>query len=225
MSWRQVWVLAGVIAIALTAFAIGKGAKSNTVVLCADKQGGDLTLASHGKCDNGSKSLKIAKRGPTGPAGPAGAQGPAGQAGENGQDGQDGSAASVQPEAPHLIGTGASTCQTSPGTYCGPDGAPCTAWKNAGGASAPGTYLKDAEGFVHVSGTATDTNGGGACPGINPMLYLPPGYRPVGGTLRFEVTDCNGARASVSVSVAGQIYPAPYNSCISLDGISFRAGV
>jgi hypothetical protein len=214
-------MLAVVIAISLAAFAIGKGAGSATnVVLCANKQGGDLALASHGKCEKGSKSLKIAKRGPTGPAGSAGAQGPAGQDGQNGKDGSD---ASVQPEPPHVVGATTTACATQLGSFCDVGG--CGRWTSPDPPALSLTYSKDAEGFVHLEGGVQAFNGGGACADTRRnMFYLPPGYRPA-GTLHFESTYCDGSTtALVTVDSAGLVQgPRTVVPCMDLSGETFRA--
>jgi hypothetical protein len=83
MPWGKVVVLGLVIAAALTAYAVGAGSQpSNTVVLCAAKKSGAVTLAGNGKCGKGKKKVSIAKEGPAGPAGSPGPKGEPGAAGD-----------------------------------------------------------------------------------------------------------------------------------------------
>jgi hypothetical protein len=221
MSLGRTLVLAAIIAVALTAFAIGKGSSSGNVVLCAADPGGDLSLASHGKCDKGDKKLKIAKRGP---AGTDGTQGP---------PGQDGSDASVKPEAIHLVspaGAVGSDCSASPGAFCSFT-SQCNdqPWRNYEEVSGYGPvgFLKDAEGFVHLQGMAqiASSSGGGSglCGTPAGIFFLPPGYRPTGGTLRFDGDDCYGGTATprrLEIQPNGRVSVAGSN-CVSLSGITF----
>ncbi len=83
MRWGKVLILGLVIAAALTAYAVGANSQSsNTVVLCAAKKSGAVTLAAGGKCGKGKKRVAIAKEGPAGPPGSPGAKGDPGVAGD-----------------------------------------------------------------------------------------------------------------------------------------------
>jgi hypothetical protein len=211
MAWSKTWMLAAVIAISCTAFAIGKGSGSaGNVVLCADKQDGDVTLASHGKCDHGAKSVKLAKRGP---AGPPGAQG---------EPGQDGTTASLQPEGAHVIGPATTNCATHPGAFCDSD--ECGRWISPDAPTAPASYRKDAEGFVHLEGAATGRSASGACgASTRDFTYLPTGYRP-NGTLHFSAASCDGSGVTpITVDATGLVEADTVVTCIDLSAVTFHA--
>lgn len=202
-----------VIAIAVAAFAVGAGSKSSKdVVLCAAKKGGDLTLASKGKCAKGEKKLTIAKQGPAGPVGPQGVPGPSG---------------APPLEAPHLVGPAIVACAVNTGSFCVTETGLCWNMGNAGGGLAPVSFRKDSNGFVHLEGAFTNFNPEGACGGseTRPVFYLPQGFHPGGGTHRFAVADCSGYKSSLIVIAAnGQVSSGSENTnCLDLSGIVFHA--
>lgn len=220
MSWGKTAFLGLLIAVGLTAYAIGAGGSSKNLVLCAGKKSGALSLATHkGKCAKGEKKLTIAKEGPVGPQG---AVGPAG------------SAANVVPEAIHfVVSPGSPACQSQPGTFCKPTGL-SGEFENfvdvAGGDAERVGYYKDPSGRVHLSGTTGWFSSGGSPGGFEPEgpFYLPAGYRPA-HTLYFEVPSSKSYSSQelaesreIQIRSNGLVYaPGSFNA-FSLDGVSFR---
>lgn len=208
MSWKLTFLVAvAIVAVAGVAVA-AKGGGSKDVTLCAQKQGGALSLApKSGKCAKGTKKLVIAKQGPQGVPGPAGATGAAG------------TTASIQPEAVRLVGAPvASGCDVNPGTFCGAafeGGAQWRAYEDWG----PVGFQKDAAGYVHLQGGAAFAGSGVT---VDTVFYLPPGYRPAAKS-QFAATECNGDPISVLIRPDGEVLP-DFQSflCVILDGISFR---
>src|SRR5690242_10686999 len=152
MRWGLIGVLAAVAVVAIGAYAIGAGRSSKDIVLCADKQGGDLSLATaKGKCGKDEKKLTVAKEGPVGPPGPAGA---AGVAGSN---------ANVAPGAiQYVTGPANDQCFEKPGTFCKAT-SNYVSWSNldpAGTSYGRVGYYQDAAGFVHLTGVASSVVGG-----------------------------------------------------------------
>jgi len=63
MRWGKVAFLGLIIAVGLTAYAVGAGSNSSkTIVFCAAKKSGDVTLAGNGKCGKGEKKVAVAKQ-------------------------------------------------------------------------------------------------------------------------------------------------------------------
>lgn len=122
------------------------------------------------------------------------------------------------------VGTGVVQCDTQPGVFCATNNGTCTNWQNFGGGSAPAGFVKDAEGFVHLRGQAVDNSSGGAgCTGPGDVFFLPPGYRPSGGTEEFAAAGCGGAgSANVAVGTDGGVTSG--SGCVSLSGITFKSG-
>lgn len=166
-------LLAGIAVIAVAGYAIGAGKSSQNVVLCATKKGGDLSLASKGKCGKGKKKLTIAQRGPQGPAGPPGA---------TGAQGTQGSPANVALEPiTYVSGPANDECFAKPGTFCESD-LGYAQWGNfdpSGANYGRVGFYKDASGLVHLTGVAS-AEFGGAVGSFEPEgpFYLPPAYRP-----------------------------------------------
>lgn len=210
MSWQKVGVLGAVIAVALTAYAVGAGSNSSKpVVLCAAKKGGDLALASHGKCGKKEKRLTIAQQGPAGAPGAPGAPG---------------TTTTLSTEPAHPVTPSTNACATQPGSFCNTDPSTCWDMGNAVGLALT-AYRKDSAGFVHLTGSVQNTAGGGACGSMKDLFYLPPGFRVGGGAQQFAVPNCSGenfarltvaADGLVSVTFGGE-------DCWSLDGVTFHA--
>ena len=86
-------------------------------------------------------------------------------------------------------------------------------WNNQGGAYQTGRYMKDAMGFVHLSGVI----GGGT---VNATAFtLPVGCRPL-GYLIFPGTA--GLITRIDINAAGTVTPKAGSSPAGLDGICFR---
>lgn len=143
---------------------------------------------------------------PAGSAGPAGATGPTGPAG---------TPASLLDEDVHLIQP-AGVCATTPGIFCS-GAAP---WGNYANGYASVGYFKDNGGVVHLQGVAKRTGPGE----LNPIFYLPPGYRPTDATHEFGVNVCSNTFGSVDISTDGKVAIPSTVACVVLDGVSFRAG-
>jgi hypothetical protein len=219
-----------VLVVGIAAYAVGAGKSSSDVTLCAVNKGGELSLASHGKCGKGEKKLTIAKQGPVGPQGAQGPQGAVGPAGS--------AATVVPPEAVHYV-TGPPTdeCKANPGTFCKPSGLSFE-WIN-GSEGAPSSdfervgYFKDPSGFVHLVGVAQfRTGGGGSGGGFEPEgpFYLPPGYRP-GHVEAFAAASNEGfdpttlvKTSPVEIRPDGTVATMQFEYLVSLSGIVFRAG-
>lgn len=166
--WTALALLVAVAIVAVAGYAIGAGKGAKDLVLCATKNGGDLSLATaKGKCGKGEKKLTVAKEGPVGPAGPQGAPG---------------SAANVASEpVTYVTGPANDKCFEKPGTFCESESGYST-WFNkdeTGAAYGKVGFYKDAAGVVHLTGVA-DSDVGGVVYGFQPEgpFYLPPGYRP-----------------------------------------------
>ena len=203
-----------IVAVALTAFAVGAGKNSSkTVVLCAAKKGGDLTLADKGKCGKGEKKVSIAKQGPAGPVGPQGAVGPAGSA--------------PPLAAARLVAPATTACAVNTGAFCVTESGVCYNMGNAGGGTVPVSFRKDSDGFVHLEGAFTNFNPEGACggTGLAPVFYLPSGFKPAAGTQRFIVAPCAGDGSGlITVAPTGLVQMKWVNGwCLDLSGIVFHA--
>lgn len=210
MGWRLTF-LAAVAIVAIAGVAVAaQGGGSGDVTICAEKHGGDLSLAAKGKCGKGEKKLVIAKKGP---------QGIPGQAGTAGAAGAAGTTASIQPEPVHLVAPPvAGDCGANPGTFCGSTTESGGHWRNFADWGAVG-YQKDAAGYVHLQGGAAF---GGEGNTVDQMFYLPPGFRPAAKT-QIATTECDGTAISVLIGTDGSIDPDPVNFlCVVLDGISFH---
>jgi hypothetical protein len=86
-------------------------------------------------------------------------------------------------------------------------------WANVGGAYQTGRYMKDAAGFVHLSGPITGGTIGSAA------FTLPAGYRPA-GRLIFAANSTGVTR--IDVAANGQVIPyTGSNGYGVLDGITF----
>lgn len=211
MNWGKVVFLGLVIAVALTAYAVGAGSRSSkTVVFCAAKKSGEVTLAGNRRCGKGEKKISIAKQGPKGPAG---AVGPAG-------------APAVSPplEAAHLVAPATVACEAEPGTFCVTESGFCWNNGNYGNGQAPVSYRKDSDGFVHLEGTFRNFNGEGAgCGSSRPVFYLPPGFRPGAGNQAFVAAAVCGEQGFGFIHVATDGLVDATIGCLHLDGIVFRA--
>ena len=220
MKWPITVLVAAAMTMAGIAFAAG--GDSNSLKLCAEKNGGALSLAAKGKCGEGERKLTVSKRGPAGPQGAAGPTGPQGAAGN------DGTTASIQPEAVHLVGAFREDCAINPGFFC--KDRTERHWDNAGGAFAPVGYFKDAAGFVHLKGTAQISgNSSGTGDGSpNGIFYLPTTYRPTDGTRQFVINTCQASPSTATVTIASSglvdtnVESAGGDVCAPLDGILFR---
>jgi len=176
------------IAVGLSAYAIGAGGSSKNLVLCASKKSGDLSLATaKGKCAKGEKKLTIAKEGPTGPTGATGPQGPPGTS-------------VPAPDAPRFVAPATTACAIQTSSFCVTESGLCWDNGNTGGGSAPVSFRKDSDGFVHIEGSFTNFETQGTCGGgeTRPVFYLPQGFRP-GGTQRFAVATCGHYTSSLIV--------------------------
>lgn len=209
MSWRLTFLAAvAIVAIAGVAIAAQSGGSKN-VVLCAGKKGGDLRLASKGKCGRGERKLTIAKQGPKGAQGSPGAPGPQGSAGTN---------ASAQPEPVRAVGPVAGNCEEIPGTFCGNEGLD---WGNAEPFFESVGFWKDPGGVVHLEGTAE-----GSPTVANDIFILPTGYRPA-AQRQFVIPTCHGDFVLLEIEAGGALHlPTLYlpnnEPCVSLDGVNFR---
>jgi hypothetical protein len=202
MKWPITLLVAVAMSVAGIAFAAGGG--SDSVKLCSEKKGGDLSLAAKGGCGRGAKTLTISKRGPIGPPGVAG---------------KDGTPADLAPHAPVLVGSATPTCQTDVGRFCGVPG--CSgAWSSY--TDTPVKYQVAADGLVSLRGEAS-VQSGGTCGsgGDGTIFYLPPGFRPTDQTRTFAAIDCGGNATSVTVAESGSVR-TPSGACSSFDGISFQ---
>jgi hypothetical protein len=205
------------IAVGLTAYAIGAGGSSKNLVLCAGKKSGALSLATaKGKCAKGEKKLTIAKEGPVGPVGATGPQGVPGAPGGTGGI-----------EARHLVSPKTTTCAVDVGSFCVTENETCWDDENAGPPFAPVSFRKDTDGFVHLEGAYQNNSGQGACGEIDtwPVFYLPNGFRPALGTLKFLALNCADAGAVeptwVKIEPNGRV--GAYDGCVDFDGIVFHA--
>lgn len=157
----------------------------------------------------------MAKEGPVGPVGPAGAPG---------------ADANATLEAVHYVtGTGSVTCATNPGTFCrGTETG--NRWGNYSELSGPPGFekvgfYKEANGTVHLVGTAGYQHGGGENDGFKPpgAFVLPPGFRPA-QTRAFKVpgaeTSTLAGAFTVEIKADGAVVTGGINA--ALDGISFR---
>ena len=210
MSWRLTF-LAAVAIVAIAGVAIAAQSGSKNVVLCAQKKGGALSLASKGKCGKGERKLTIVKQGPRGERGPRGEQG------VPGLQGAPGTTASIQPEPVHLVAPAAVDCEDEPGTFC--RSSDTQVWGNYGSVYAHVGFWKDATGEVHLMGTAQGSNGGL----INDVFVLPVGYRP-DATRQFVVPECSLEFAKLQVEPSGNVHLPVVTSehCVAVDGVSFR---
>lgn len=204
MSWRLTFLAAvAIVAIASVAIA-AQGGGSKNVVLCAAKKGGDLRLASKGKCGKGERKLTISKQGPKGEPGAAGPQG------------APGSDAAVQAEPVRAVAPVSGNCVTSPGTFCGSGGLD---WSNAEPFFESVGFWKDPGDVVHLEGTAEGS------PGAldNDVFILPTGYRPA-AQRQFLIPTCSGTFLLLEIEPDGAVHlpSAPDGPCISLDGVNFR---
>lgn len=222
MHWGKIAFLGLVIAVALTAFAVGAGKRSfDTVVLCAAKKSGQLTLADDGKCGKGERKVTVARGGrrvtPPVPSGPSGPPGPQGSAGAP--------ATSPPLEERHLVSPANVNCETQPGSFCVTQSGFCFNMGNAGDGQAPVSYRKDSDGFVHLEGAFDNFNSEGAC-GLEarPVFYLPPGFRPAGGSLRFPVAQCSGDESGfIGIATNGRISDEAFSgNCLTLNGVVFH---
>jgi hypothetical protein len=210
MRWGKIAFLGLVIAVGLTAYAVGAGSNSSkNVVLCAAKKGGDLTLAQNGNCLKSEKKLSIAKQGPQGAVGPQGAPGTPGASGAL--------------EAPHFVSAATTACAVQTGSFCVTETGLCWENANAGGGLAPVSFRKDSNGFVHLEGAFTNLNGQGACGGdeTRPVFYLPQGFRPVGGSQRFIAPRCTGYETGLIV-IATNGLVSEAGGCLDSSGIVFH---
>lgn len=208
MSWRLTFLAAvAVLAIAGVAIAATGGGSKN-VVLCAVKRGGELRLASKGKCAKGERKLTIAKRGPQGAPGAPGAQG------------APGTTASIQPEPVHDVAPASAgvDCEDAPGAFCSESG---LGWTNYGSVYAPAGFWKDAGGEVHLRGTIKPFGGPGAI--TNDFFILPEGYRPA-GTRQFVISNCYLDTIQIEIEPDGAVHTPSVSGivCAAFDGISFR---
>lgn len=204
MSWRLTFLAAvAIVAIASVAIA-AQGGGSKSVVLCAAKKGGDLRLASKGRCAKGERKLTISKQGPRGATGAAGPQGAAG------------SDATVQTEPVRAVAPVSGNCETSPGTFCGAGGLD---WSNADPFYESVGFWKDPGGVVRLEGTAQGTPGAIG----SDIFILPAGYRPV-AQRQFVVPTCFGDFKVLEIEPEGAVHvpSLPGEYCISFDGVNFR---
>jgi hypothetical protein len=204
MSWRLTFLAAvAIVAIASVAIA-AQGGGSKNVVLCAEKKGGDLRLASKGKCGKGERKLTISK------------QGPKGEPGATGPQGAPGSDAAVQAEPVRAVAPVSGSCAASPGTFCGSGGLD---WSNAESSFESVGFWKGPGGVVHLEGTAEGSAGA-----LDPDVFiLPPGYRPA-AQRQFVIPTCSGSFLLLEIEPDGAVHlpSAPDAPCISLDGVNFR---
>jgi hypothetical protein len=197
-------MLLAVAVISFAGIALSAGGGGSKVTFCAQKTGGELSLGKNGRCSRGEKKVTIAKQGPAGETGPAGA---------------DGAPADVAPEAVrHVSGPAISACDQQPGTFCDPPGG-IPGWDNYGGPWREVGYQKDAGGFVHLSGTTVESGSGVFGAAI--IFYLPPGYRPTDGNLRFANPFPNSPPGeTIEVRSDGAVYSSI--DYATLDGIVFH---
>ncbi|MFL5832936.1 MAG: hypothetical protein ACJ76B_03015 [Solirubrobacterales bacterium] len=206
MSWRLTF-LAAVAIVAVAGIAIAAEGGSKNVVLCAAKKGGDLRLASKGKCGRGERKLTISKQGPKGEPGPAGPQG---------ASGAPGSDAAAQAEPVRAVAPVSGSCVASPGTFCGDGGLD---WSNAQPFFESVGFWKDPGGVVHLEGTAQGSPGALG----NDIFILPAGYRPA-AQRQFVIPPCNGEFLLLEIEADGAVHlpSMPNEPCVSLDGVNFR---
>lgn len=179
------------------------------------KDSGALTLAGHGKCHKGEKKVSIAKEGPRGVPGPRGEVGPQGTPGAPG--------GSEAPEPRHFVASKTTACAVETGSFCVTETGLCWDDKNVGAPYAPLSFRKDSDGFVHLEGAYENTSGEGACGEIDtwPVFYLPNGFKPSLGALKFSQTSCSNEPAWVKIEPNGRV-GANYG-CVDLSGIVFYA--
>jgi hypothetical protein len=206
IGFRFLLLAALAISLAGVAFA-AQGGGSAKVILCAAKHGGQVTLASKGKCDKDEKKLAIAKQGPPG---------------ETGAAGSDGTPADLAPEAMRLVQPFVSDCAAQPGSFCINGGG--THWLSRGNGYAPAGYQKDSGGYVHLQGVLAQ--GGSGAPFGGVAFYLPPGYRPTDGTHQFYGQGwfdqgTPGTAKLVEIATDGSVF-VDDSCCASLDGIVFH---
>jgi hypothetical protein len=211
MRWGKIAFLGLIIAVGLTAYAVGAGSgSSKTVVFCAAKKDGDVSFAGSGKCAKGEKKIAIAKQGPPGAVGPQGLVGPAGT--------------SPALEAAHFVSPAIVACAVQTGSYCVTENGQCWDNANAGGGLAPVSFRKDSNGFVHLEGAFTNLNTSGACGSdeTRPVFYLPQGFRPAGGSERFTAPKCTGSTATGLIVIETNGLVSEAGECLDASGIVFH---
>src|SRR5215207_43068 len=221
MRWRIGMMLAGIAVIAVAGYAVGAGRSSDNVVLCATKKGGDLSLASKGRCRKGEKKLTISQRGPQGTAGPQGAPGAAGS-----------DANVALEEITYVSGPANDECFAKPATFC-KSGLGYVQWSNydpAGTDYGRVGFYKDASGLVHLTGVASAAVGG-VSSSFEPdgPFYLPPDYRPQVVRM-FTVPSQTGSEEEFTDTVAVMVRPNGVVALrtddnfrqVALDGVVFR---
>lgn len=227
MSWGKVLFLGVVVAVALSGYAIGAGSQSsNTVVLCAAKKSGAVTLGNGGKCGKGEKKISIAKEGPRGLTGPVGAVGPPGPEGKQGPPGTP-----PPLEAVHFVSPANTACAIQTGSFCVTESGLCYDMANAGNGQEPVSFRKDSDGYVHLEGAYVNTNGQGACGSeLRPVFFLPQGFRPSGGSLRFPAAPCSGqsfeaeyGNGFITILPNGKVAGGSTSTgCLTFDGVVFH---
>lgn len=208
--------LGTVIAVAITAFAVGSARKADNVKFCVAKSNSAVSLAKGGKCTKKQKPLTVAKKGPRGAPG------------ADGQPGQDGSDANVTPGPITNVApfSGPTSCQFNIATFCSAPAGCSGSWHARGGDYVPTGFYKDAEGTVHLRGAAEADGQGENCGiTIDVIFILPAGFRPTSGTEQFAAVTTPACPAtptvkSVSIETNGYVRTSP--GCVSLSGISFR---
>jgi hypothetical protein len=208
MGWR-VTLVAAVAVVAMVGVALASAGGGSTLTLCAARGDGALRLAGKsGKCGKGERQLTISRVGPTGATGPQGPPGPAGPR-EKPEPPRPPQPGAVQPVAEAGTEVPAAYCEEHPGTFCW-NGA--LNWVDRNEGRAPVGFQKDAEGYVHLRGSARVTSGVGPEPAA--IFFLPPGDRPTEGSRLFPGGEC-----PIELTTAGAVKA----SCgaASLDGVDF----
>lgn len=229
MTWGKALFLGLVIAVAISGYAVGAASQSSEVLLCAAKKSGALTLGSGGKCGKGAKKILISKEGPRGLTGPTGAIGPQGPEGKQGPQGPPGAPPAL--EAAHFVSSANTACAAQTGSFCVTETGLCYNMANAGNGQAPVSFRKDSDGYVHIEGAFENTNGEGACGSeLRPVFFLPQGFRPSGGSLRFPAAPCSGqsfeeeyGNGFITILPNGKVAGGSTSTaCLTFDGVVFH---
>jgi hypothetical protein len=205
---RGVTIGATAIIALLVALAVASQATAATYYACVKKNGSAHIYTKKPKCKKGESKLSWNNVGPAGRNGTNGANGKNGTNGTNGANGTNGTNALVTPLKWHefVLENGWVPYSTGFG------GTP--------------SYTKDAEGFVHLSGTL---NGSGKTSAV--IAKLPEGFRPPHGAW-VTVGNSNGAFNPFSVNIwiteAGELFALPGTGSnlafVSLEGVEFYVG-
>ena len=93
-------------------------------------------------------------------------------------------------------------------------------WVDFGGTRPNAEYYKDEFGIVHLHGSIKN----GTQTDATTLFTLPAGYRPA-GTISFVLPNTSADIAKITIASTGVVSlygAAPYNTILTLDGVSFR---